>query len=216
MSYLAENVAWVRYWYTTSILFWPSAVPMFLAGLSLGRLRIVERAAERPALFRRAILVGLAVGVLAYACQAWMFARWSSPPRPFLFAQLTSLLWSIHGWGLAACYASILIVLAERPAWRRRLAPLAAVGRMALSNYLLQATIVVPVCLGLHLFGQVTPSRALVLALAVWAVQVPASVWWLERFRFGPAEWLWRTMTYGRPQPMRAADAEAPSVTVVA
>src|SRR5215813_11983096 len=113
------------------------------------------------------------------------------------------LLWTAHAWGLAAFYASLILLLWQRSSWRRWLAPLAAVGRMALSNYLLQAVIVVPVCLGLGLFDRVTPSLGVLLALAVWSAQVPASVWWLRRFRFGPAEWLWRSLTYGRLQPMR-------------
>ena len=58
----------------------------------------------------------------------------------------------------------------------------------ALTNYLLQAVIIVPVCLGFNLFGRVTPSLAVLLAFVVWSVEVPASVWWLKRFPFGPAE----------------------------
>ena len=80
---------------------------------------------------------------------------------------------------------------------------------MALTNYLLQAVIIVPVCVGFNLFGRVTPSLGVLLALAVWSVQVPASVWWLRHFRFGPAEWIWRSLTYGRLQPMRVAEESA-------
>jgi uncharacterized protein len=113
------------------------------------------------------------------------------------------LLWSVHAWGLATFYASFLLLLLQRRSWQRWLAPLGAVGRMALTNYLLQAVIIVPVCIGFNLFGRVTPGLGVMLALAVWSAQVPASVWWLRRFSFGPAEWLWRSLTYGSLQPMR-------------
>lgn len=77
---------------------------------------------------------------------------------------------------------------------------------MALTNYLLQAVLIVPVCTAFGLFDRVTPSLGVLLALGVWALQVPASVWCLKRFQFGPAEWVWRSLTYGRTQPVRTID----------
>jgi uncharacterized protein len=78
---------------------------------------------------------------------------------------------------------------------------------MALSNYLLQSLICTFIFYGygLGLFGQVGAAAGLLLTVVIYALQVPLSVWWLRRFRFGPAEWLWRTMTYGRRQPFRLA-----------
>jgi len=82
---------------------------------------------------------------------------------------------------------------------------LAPVGRMALTHYLLQT--VVSLCIydgwGLGLIGRMPPSRCVALTLILFALQVPLSQWWLSRFRFGPAEWLWRSLTYGRRQRMR-------------
>ncbi len=69
---------------------------------------------------------------------------------------------------------------------------------MALTNYLLQAAIIVPICIVFDLFDKVTPSLGLALAIGVSSLQVPASVLWLRRYRFGPVEWIWRTLTYGR------------------
>lgn len=82
---------------------------------------------------------------------------------------------------------------------------LAAVGRMALTNYLLQTILGVLVFYGtgLGLFGSVGRAAQWLFVLAVWGFELALSTWWLERFRFGPFEWLWRTMTYLRPQPMR-------------
>ena len=88
---------------------------------------------------------------------------------------------------------------------RRVLQPLAPVGRMALSNYLAQTVAGVGLFYGVGLgigprYGLVGVGIAWAL---VFAVQIAASHWWLERFRFGPAEWLWRSATYARWQPMR-------------
>jgi uncharacterized protein len=80
---------------------------------------------------------------------------------------------------------------------------------MALTNYLAQALICVPVFYGFGLgvgpqFG--VPGRLVTFAL-LFGVQILFSHWWLARFRFGPAEWVWRSLTYLRRQPMRSGAA---------
>jgi uncharacterized protein len=89
--------------------------------------------------------------------------------------------------------------------WHARLAPLAAVGRTALSNYLLQTLIATSIFYGygLGLYGQIGPAVGILLTLAIFGLQIPLSNLWVKRFRFGPAEWLWRTLTYGKLQPLR-------------
>ena len=195
-SYLAENFAWVRFWYSTAVVFWPGCLPMFFFGLYLGRRRFFEKLESKVTTLRIALVVGLVVGALAYALRLFLATRLG--PHAF-----STLLWHIHAWALATCYASTLLLLLQTQRGKRWMAPLAVVGRMALTNYLLQALIIVPICIELKLFGRVTPGLALLLTLIVWSVQVPFSVWWLKHFHFGPAEWLWRSITYGRRQPMR-------------
>jgi uncharacterized protein len=82
---------------------------------------------------------------------------------------------------------------------------LGAVGRMALSNYVLHSLICTTVFLGygLGLFARVDRGILPLFVIAIWVLQLAVSPWWLSRFRFGPAEWLWRTLTYARRQPMR-------------
>lgn len=81
---------------------------------------------------------------------------------------------------------------------------LAVVGRMALSNYLGQSIIcgLIFYSVGLGLYGRFTGWYLYVVVVLVWALQLTFSSWWLARFRFGPAEWLWRSLTYGRRQPL--------------
>jgi uncharacterized protein len=81
----------------------------------------------------------------------------------------------------------------------------AAFGQMALTNYLFQSVIFgfIFYGYGLQWFGKLSPSGAAVIGIAVLAVQLYVSRLWLLRFKFGPFEWLWRSMTYGRRQPMR-------------
>src|SRR6266496_3265529 len=214
-SYLAENYAWVRYWYSTAITFWPASLPMFFFGLYMGRRRFFENMATHKRKLGRVLVTGLGISALAYAVRMFLLVKWKHSSAEFGPRLSLGLLWSIHAWGLAAFYASSLLLLLESRYGKQWLAPLGAVGRMALTNYLSQALIIVPLCIELNLFGRVTPSLGLLLALAVWSIQVPTSVWWLKHFRFGPAEWLWRSITYGRFQSMRAAGEPAVAVSYV-
>ncbi len=81
---------------------------------------------------------------------------------------------------------------------------LAAVGRMALTNYLAQSVLcgLLFYTVGLGLYGQFTGYYLYMVVAGVWIVQIVFSNWWLARFRFGPAEWLWKSLTYKQRQPM--------------
>ena len=85
----------------------------------------------------------------------------------------------------------------------RALAPLAAVGRLALTNYLLQSLIGTFVFYGhgLGLYGRLERTEQIGVVVTVWALQLIASPLWLRVFRFGPLEWIWRSLTYGKLQP---------------
>ncbi len=82
---------------------------------------------------------------------------------------------------------------------------LAAVGRMALTNYLMQSLICTTLFYGygFNLFGRLDYAWQLVVVAAVWALQLVVSPWWLRHFQFGPVEWLWRWLTYGQRPPLR-------------
>jgi uncharacterized protein len=89
----------------------------------------------------------------------------------------------------------------------RRLGWLAPAGRMALSNYLLQSIVCTLLFYGygLGLFERLPRFWQVPFALGLFALQALASRWWLARYRFGPVEWLWRSLTYLKAQPMRRA-----------
>lgn len=102
-------------------------------------------------------------------------------------------------------YMSALCLLALSPRWSRRLQVLASSGQMALTNYLLQSIICTLIFYGygLGLYGQVGTATGIGLTAAIYLLQVLLSRWWMGRFRYGPAEWLWRSLTYLKLQPMR-------------
>ncbi len=82
---------------------------------------------------------------------------------------------------------------------------IAAVGRMALSNYLGQSILggLIFTTVGLGLYGQFTGYYLYFFVAGIWAVEIAFSNWWLARYRFGPFEWIWRSLTYRKRQPMR-------------
>ena len=96
---------------------------------------------------------------------------------------------------LAVGHAGLILLLCRWEVLRVVLAPWAAVGRMALTNYLMQTVIAVIVFDGwaLGMWGKWGMARIETLVVCVWAVQLVLSPIWLTFFRFGPAEWVWRS-----------------------
>jgi uncharacterized protein len=99
--------------------------------------------------------------------------------------------------------AFMLLVGSSR--FRSFVARCAAAGRLALSNYLLQSVVMTSVFYGygLGLYGQVPRVGQMAMAAALIVLQLVLSPWWISHFRFGPVEWAWRSLTYGRLQPLR-------------
>ncbi len=102
-------------------------------------------------------------------------------------------------------YAAAITLLIERPWWRKWLMPFAAVGRMALTNYLFTGLVAAFISFswGLGLYGKISASEGLLLVLLIFPIQMLASQWWITKYKFGPVEWLWRSMSYGKLPPMR-------------
>lgn len=108
---------------------------------------------------------------------------------------------------LAFSYSCAFIWLYYRKPGRSLLAIFAPVGQMALTNYVAQSVICVFVFheVGLGLYQSVGPVQITTIVFIVFAFQVIVSHWWLARYRFGPLEWVWRSLTYSQRQPMRIA-----------
>ena len=185
------------------LLLGPVVLAMFLLGLAAGRHHLLRGAAEHQVLLRRMRTWGLAIGLplaLLFAAGVNRLPALSA----LICVQLNS---ALAGPLLALAYCAGVTLLWQRVRWQRWLRPLAPLGRMALTNYLLQSLVAALLFhgYGLGLARRVSPSLALLIAVAILAGQLPISGWWLRRYRFGPAEWLWRTLTYGRRQPLRRA-----------
>jgi uncharacterized protein len=203
----AQRARDLAFFYPFILVIAPSILAMFLVGLYIGRRGIAQDIPGHLPLIRRAAVWGLALGLplnLVYASTGDVASR----ATPTTLALVGYIAQGFGAPALAIGYAATLTLLAQRDRWRRRLAPLAAAGRMALSNYLLQSLVCTFIFYGygLGLFGRVGAAAGLALTVVIYVSQLLLSVWWLRRFQFGPAEWLWRSLTYGRAQPWRYAD----------
>jgi uncharacterized protein len=111
----------------------------------------------------------------------------------------------ISRWLVAAGYIGLIMMICKAGIWtpvRRRLA---AVGRTALSNYLLTSVLCTLFFYGhgLGFYAKLQRIELYLVVLGMWVINLTLSPWWLERFRYGPAEWLWRSLTYWKLQPLR-------------
>jgi uncharacterized protein len=110
---------------------------------------------------------------------------------------------------LALGYGALVVSLCQSEAFRNAMGGVAAIGRTALTNYLLQGVMYVFVLygFGFGLLNMLGATTCLLLAVLTFIVQVQLSHWWVRRFQFGPMEWVWRSLTYGQMQPMRRAES---------
>ena len=182
------------------IFFYPRVLGVFLFGLWVWRQGIVRDLPTKTALLRRCQKHGLWIGLLFNAIAVALNERFHPNPMapgPVILAINAALTIGVPAGSLF--YATTVALLWEQLRWRERLRPFAAVGRMALTNYLLQSIVCTALFYswGLKLYGRVNPLVGLVPTVVIYGVQVLLSVWWFRRFAMGPMEWLWRRLTYG-------------------
>ena len=193
------------------------ATALFLLGMWVWRAGIVQRLEEYRPVLKRVCAWCLPVGLIVNSYVGVVKAV-IPPDKVSLWNWSANVLWLPGSHILSAGYVSGLALIFMHEDWRRRLLPFAAAGRMALTDYLMQS--VVCTLFFYHyttgLFGRVGPALGLVPTFILYGAQVVFSNWWLKRYRFGPMEWLWRGMTYGKFPSMHKEEPlptiEAPSL----
>jgi len=189
---IAARLAHMAWFYRQPFFFMPGAtLTLFLTGVLLVRHGVFEN----PLGHSRVLTFLAAFGLVSWLAANWLLERWG-PDLLFLV---------FHDQWLAFTYVSVaLFLLARWPSLIGRLAPVGTAGRMALTNYLLQIATLDLLFSGYAIgLGQIRPVAGFGLALASFGIEVGLSTLWLARFQFGPAEWLWRTLTYGHMPPLR-------------
>ncbi len=181
------------------------ALAMMLLGMALYNSGVLS--ATRPTSFYiRVAAFGFAIGLITNIYEVITTVQEQFDIlRAFSFTRPT---YQLGRLGMAAGYLA-LVMLACKLRWLPWLMQrLGAVGRMALTNYLCQSLICLVIFVGFALVGRVERWALYTIVLAIWIAQLLFSHWWLQRYRFGPLEWLWRAMTYGHFPAMRRLATE--------
>ncbi len=183
---------------TVGLLWWSfwRAGGLMLLGMAAYKWGILT-AQRSQGFYARMALLGLGIGLPLATLSAW--ANYTNDFAPS-FSQFGSG-YQLNYWGslfVSSGYIG-LVMLATQRGWLGRIERnLAAVGRTALTNYLLHTAICTTVFYGhgLGLYGTVERWQQLLIVAAIWVVQLAVAPLWLARFRYGPCEWLWRALTY--------------------
>ncbi|WP_245833060.1 DUF418 domain-containing protein [Oceanobacillus timonensis] len=170
-------------------------LPLFLFGMYLARKKWFHDPVRFTPILKKVWLISL-LGFIVFKIGPYAFGN------PSWFALMQD---NIGGTASAVFYlTSITLLWQKRPA-QKMLHLLAPIGKMALSNYLLQSIISVWLFygFGLGLYGEIRPIQQIGLVVGIFCLQVAGSMIWLRYFRFGPVEWLWRSITYKKVQPIK-------------
>ena len=205
MRYRVPAAQEIHTWYFITRLFWQMA-GLMLIGMAFFKLGVLSAARSR--VFYRALAVfGFGGGILLIS-----FGLWRSFATNWDLLDFMLVSQEPRYWGnllVALGWVAVVMLLCQR-GWQ--LSPVAAVGRMALTNYLLQSLICTTIFYGhgLGLFGQVDRVGQFTIVLAVWTFQLLASSAWLGYFGLGPVEWLLRWFIFRRrPTLLRSSPAAA-------
>jgi uncharacterized protein len=178
-----------------------------LALFILGFLALRTGIVEAPRKHANLIVTWMAFGFFSWAVW-WLILRQAE----FGFVpasigdQLRFGLGIVREQWLALAYCGgFVLLLACRPKWEQRLSALGWAGRIALTNYLIQIAILDWLSSGYGVALKIRPALVPLLAAVIVGIEVGFSRLWLARYRLGPAEWLWRSFTYGKFQPMTSS-----------
>ncbi|HEV2621618.1 MAG TPA: DUF418 domain-containing protein [Frateuria sp.] len=179
----------------------PRTLGLFLVGMLAWRGGVLRDPHRHRGFLLAVASFGLIAGMLTGAPE-WLQANnpWALTPVEW------SCLANASGIFMGLGYGAAVIALVELTAAKRVLQAFAPLGRMAFTNYLLQSVTFTGIFFGYELgyFGRLGAAEVLGLGIIVYTFQIALSIVWLHRYRFGPIEWLWRTLMYGVRQPMIA------------
>jgi len=188
----------------------PKVLAMFLLGFYAYRKGYFQRPLDHRPFIRRVMIYGLGLGLICNPLFAW-FAHSEADFPPSVSGMIGIIMYGVGVPALALGVAALIVTLWQIDAWRKVLGIFAPVGRMALTNYLMQTAISLFIFYGwgLGYYGSVGALSATLLALMIFTAQIVISTIWLKYFAYGPMEWIWRQLTYRKRLELRLNDRRA-------
>ncbi len=174
---------------------------MFLIGLAAGKAGIFQDVMKHLQFLKKVRLITLLISiplVILLALFTLGIMDWGIK-QSYVILVLTS----ISSIPLCLFYIAGLTLLLRNEKWQKRLRMLGFAGQMALTNYLFQTIISIGIFVGFGFYGNISLVMGTIICLVIFAGQMVISTLWLKKFRFGPFEWLWRSVTYLKFQPLK-------------
>jgi uncharacterized protein len=175
---------------------------LMLLGMALMKLGVLS-AARSATFYRRMLVAGYGIGLPILLYSAWRMHehQWETLWM-FRVGLLPNYVGSVC---IALGHIALVMLIVQSGLWSSLVRRIAAVGRMAFTNYLMHSIVLTTVFYGygLGLYATVPRLWQMAFVAGVIGFQLWFSTWWLGRFRYGPAEWLWRSLSYAQRQPMR-------------
>lgn len=181
----------------------PKVLGMFILGLYAGRNGLYIHLEKYRSLFRKIQRWGFALGIPAGIAHAWFEFDHQVLPAPA--GLYDTLSYALNVVPLSLAYTTTIVLWYMNRRDSAFLQSIKPAGRMALTNYIMQTLLGITIYYGIG-FGlgtRVGPAIFLPVAMAIFMLQVIYSNWWFRHFSYGPLEWIWRMLTYGRRLPIK-------------
>lgn len=179
-------------------------IPIFLLGYWLVISGAIREHSKHAKLFGYMARIGLGVGLFVTVGGLLIMGH-PAVEHIGVFQGIGNVLFTGGQFFMAAGYLGVLVRLLDSPKWYKILARLAPMGRMALTNYIMHSIILSSIFYGYAggFYGEISRAPQMLIVLAIVILQILLSTWWLQRYQFGPLEWLWRSLTYKSRQPFK-------------
>jgi len=179
-----------------------------LSGIAFWKSGVVKRIADYLPLLKRIAFIGLPIGLGLQGIYAskhflynwmrtipWEFGRFVNPVIEF--SMVTGII--ISGYGFVA----IALILYYNKKSNRVLKYLEPVGKMSLTNYLIQSIVMTAIFYGwgMGYYNNMGPLSGAAIGILFFCFQIALSKWWFNRYNYGPVEWIWRNLSYAKIQP---------------
>ena len=177
----------------------------FLMGLYAGKKNYITTFRERSRTWYSLLLISFCIFSVGFVLDKIWLKDLNTLENPALLLSLEDIVNSISNLFQVLVYVIGFLLLLNVNRIRPFLLPLASIGRTALTVYLTHTIIfsLLFYSFGLKLYASLAPTQLLIIAIALFFVDVVLSILWLKYFQYGPLEWIWRSLTYNKVLPLR-------------
>lgn len=179
-------------------------MPIFILGFWLVVTEKITKHQEHHKFFSLLAKVGLAVGIPLNVASV-LIIQHPAAGISVILQGVGQMLFYIAQYLLSAGYLGLVVCALNKQKWQQFFAAFSPMGQMALTNYLMHSVILTSIFYGYAggQYGEISRAPQMLIVIAIIVAQIIFSKWWLNRYRFGPMEWLWRSLTYKQRQPMK-------------